>query len=211
MELGSSRSVSRFAVAFRVGSFYAAITLAAITWGTLRGHANILLLDGSAAGLRPSHLLSSVALGGSLGLLLVLLTRYLQERFSWAKTLHNEFRHVLGPLCRRDILVVAAASAIGEECLFRGALMLHLLQAIPGPDGLLIGVLGSALLFSLLHIGPGSRFVPWTVSALLMGVVLGGLFLLTGDLLAPIAVHFTVNLLNLSDIVRRELPQTALA
>ena len=58
---------------------------------------------------------------------------------------------------------------------------------------------------------PGSQFVPWTVSALLMGVVLGGLFLLTGDLLAPIAVHFTVNLLNLSDIVRRELPQTALA
>ncbi len=211
MELGSSRSVSRFAVTATVGSFYAAVTLAAIAWGTLRGHANILLIDASAGGLRPSHLLSSVALGGSLGLLFVLLTRYLQERFSWAKTLHNEFRHVLGPLCRRDILVVAAASAIGEECLFRGALMLHLLQAIPGPTGVLVGLLGSALLFSLLHIGPGSQFVPWTVSALLMGVVLGGLFLLTGDLLAPIAVHFTVNLLNLSDIVRRELPQTALA
>ena len=76
----------------------------------------------------------------------------------------------------------------------------------------MVGLLGSALLFSLLHIGPGSHFVPWTVSALLMGVVLGGLFVLTGDLLAPIAVHFTVNLLNLSDIVRRALPtQTALA
>lgn len=184
----------------------------AITWGALRGHPNILLLTRSAVGLRMGHLLSSVALGGSLGLLLVLLTRYLQERFCWAKTLHNEFRQVLGPLNRRDILVVAAASAIGEECLFRGALMLHLWQAIPGPAGLLVGVLGSALLFSLLHIGPGSHFVPWTVSALLMGVVLGGLFVLTGDLLAPIAVHFTVNLLNLSDIVRRELPtQTALA
>ena len=42
-----------------------------------------------------------------------------------------------------------------------------------------------------------------------MGVVLGGLFVLTGDLLAPIAVHFTVNLLNMSDIVRRELPTKA--
>jgi len=195
-----------------VGFFYGAVTLAAVTWGALRGHANILLLDGSAAGLRMGQLLSSVALGGSMGLLLVLLTRYLQERFCWARTLHNEFRHLLAPLGRRDIVVVAAASAIGEECLFRGALMLHLWQALPGPAGLFVGVLGSALLFSLLHIGPGTRFVPWTVSALLMGVVLGGLFLLTGDLLAPIAVHFTVNLLNLSDIVRRELPtQTALA
>lgn len=199
-------------MATRVGFFYGAVTLAAVTWGALRGHANILLLDGSAAGLRMGQLLSSVALGGSMGLLLVLLTRYLQERFCWARTLHNEFRHLLAPLGRRDIVVVAAASAIGEECLFRGALMLHLWQAIPGPAGLVVGVLGSALLFSLLHIGPGTRFVPWTVSALLMGVVLGGLFVLTGDLLAPIAVHFTVNLLNLSDIVRRELPtQTALA
>ena len=84
--------------------------------------------------------------------------------------------------------------------------MLHLFQAIPGPMGLVIGLLGSAGLFALLHIGPSSRFVPWTVSALLMGVVLGGLFVLTGDLLAPIAVHFTVNLLNMSDIVRRALP-----
>ena len=211
MELVSQRSESRFAIAARVGSFYGAVTLAAVTWGALRGHANILLVDnsGSAAGLRMGQLLSSVALGGSMGLLLVLLTRYLQERFSWAQTLHNEFRQVLGPLCRRDILVVAAASAIGEECLFRGALMLHLFQAIPGPMGLFLGLLGSAGLFSLLHIGPSSRFVPWTVSALLMGVVLGGLFVLTGDLLAPIAVHFTVNLLNMSDIVRRALPTKA--
>jgi hypothetical protein len=158
------------------------------------------------------HLLSSVALGGSLGLLLVLLTRYLQERFCWAKTLHNEFRHVLGPLCRRDILVVAAASAIGEECLFRGALMLHLWQAIPGPAGLLVGCSDRRCCFRCCTSDRVVSFVPWTVSALLMGVVLGGLFVLTGDLLAPIAVHFTVNLLNLSDIVRRELPtQTALA
>mgnify|MGYP000945669006 FL=1 len=75
--------------------------------------------------------------------------------------------------------------------------------------GLFLGLLGSAGLFSLLHIGPSSRCVPWTVSALLMGVVLGGLFVLTGDLLAPIAVHFTVNLLNMSDIVRRALPTKA--
>ncbi len=184
----------------------------AVTWGALRGHPNILLMDGSATGPKMGHLLSSIALGGSMGLLLVLLTRYLQEHTTWAQTLHNEFRHVLGPLCRRDILVVAAASAIGEECLFRGALMQHIIQAMPGPLGIMLGLVGSALLFSLLHIGPGSRFVPWTLSALVMGLALGGLLLLTGDLLAPIAVHFTVNLLNLSDIVRRELPtRTALA
>lgn len=208
----------RLDLAGRVVAFYAAVAAAAVVWGALRGHANLLWLEpligagaGSGAGRAHGahdlvHLVSSAALGAALGLLLVLLTRALQARYAWARVLHNEFRYLLGPLSRREIILLAAASAVGEECLFRGALLPHLAALSPGLLGILLGVVGSAAVFALLHIGPGVRFLPWTLSALLIGVLLGGLFVGTGDLLGPIAVHFTVNLLNLRHIVRRQMP-----
>ncbi|HMU37511.1 MAG TPA: CPBP family intramembrane metalloprotease [Pseudomonadota bacterium] len=197
------------ALAPRVGVFYASMTLLAMVWCAARGHKNILVLSEAASVLRPGQVLSSLALGGSLGLLLVLAMRYAQERFAFAKTLHGEFRQLLGPLNRRDVLVVAVASAIGEECLFRGALMGHLAQLFAQhPAGWGISFVGSAVVFALLHIGPDVRFLPWTLSALCLGLILSGLFLLTGDLLAPIAVHFTINWLNLRDIVSQKHAKT---
>lgn len=184
------------------------VTAAAVLWGALRGHPNILVCE--PVGLRPTdhaaQFVSSGAIGVAMGLMLVLLTRLLQERYAWARVLHNEFHDLLGPLSEREILLLAAASAIGEECLFRGALLLHLKALLPGAVGYLLAVLGSALVFALLHIGPGARFLPWTVSAWLMGLLLGIVFVAMGDLLVAIAIHFTVNLLNLKDIVRRTIP-----
>jgi uncharacterized protein len=183
------------------------VTAAAVLWGALRGHANILVAAAPLGvhGERAAQLVSSAALGVATGLLLVLLTRELQERFAWMRMLHNEFRHLLGPLSQREILLLAAASAVGEECLFRGALLMHLQALLPGSFGGVLSIVGSALVFALLHIGPGVRFLPWTVSALGMGLLLGLLCVTMGDLFGPIAVHFTVNLLNLQDIVRRQM------
>jgi membrane protease YdiL (CAAX protease family) len=205
----------RLNLATRIVSFYATVTAAAVLWGALRGHANILVassaialpghLPGHLPGERAAQLLSSAAVGVAMGLLLVLVTRELQERFAWVRMLHNEFRHLLGPLSQREILLLAAASAVGEECLFRGALLMHLQALLPGSIGGVLGIVGSASVFALLHIGPGARFLPWTASALGMGLLLGTLCVTMGDLLGPIAVHFTVNLLNLQDIVRRQM------
>lgn len=189
----------------RIVAFYASVAVAAVFWGALRGHANVFVLDG--AGRSFAQLLSSVALGVALGLLLVLLTRELQERYAWARMLHNEFRHLLGQLSRREIWLLAASSAIGEECLFRGALLLHLRSTLPGTAGDVLGIAGSSLVFALLHIGPGARFLSWTVSALLLGVLLAVIYIGMGDLLAPIAIHFTINLLNMQDIIRRKLAE----
>ncbi len=205
MRLPPTPRAPRFNRSTQIAAFYASVAAAAVLWGALRGHANIVLAEGpSGAGRGFAQLLSSGALGVALGLLLVLLTRELQDRFAWARMLHNEFRHLLGPLSRREIWLLAAASAIGEECLFRGALLLHLQSALPGTAGTVLGIVGSAAVFALLHIGPGVRFLPWTLSALILGVLLGGLYVGMGDLMAPIAVHFTINLLNLKDIIRRQ-------
>jgi hypothetical protein len=197
----------------RVTAFYAALTAAAVLWGALRGHPNVLLFDAEpslAASLHTGHraaqLVSSAAIGVAMGLLLVVLTRILHARYDWARVLHTEFNGVLGVLSDREILLLAAASAIGEEFLFRGALLLHLKALVPGVAGLLLAIFGSSAIFALLHIGPGTRFLPWTLSSFVVGVLLAAVFVSLGDLIAPIAIHFTVNALNLKDIVRRQLP-----
>jgi hypothetical protein len=139
-------------------------------------------------------LLISPALGIGIGLIMVVLSRLLVRYFRWAQLLHTSFRDLLGQLSGSEIIILAVASAVGEELLFRGALMPW------------IGLWPQAVIFALLHIGPGARFLPWTGLALLMGLLFGWLVHLTGDLGAPIAAHFTINYLNLKYIARTELP-----
>lgn len=186
--------------------FHGLLASAGLVWAALRGHPNVFVYHppgGGGASPGFAHLCSSLALGTALGLLVVLLTRVLEDRFTWARVLHNEFHHILGSLTSREILILAAASSVGEEIFFRGALLPSLQGLAPGLAGVLVAVLGSSLIFGLLHIGPGAHFVPWTLLSLAVGVLLGAAFVVLGDLFAPIALHFTINLLNLQEIVRR--------
>ena len=107
--------------------------------------------------------------------------------------MHRDLRAVLGPLAGTEILVLAVASAVGEEIFFRGALL---------P---VVGLWASSAIFALLHIGPKARFLPWTFSSLVAGAVFGQLFLWAGDLSGPVVAHFTVNLLNLRYLSRTDL------
>ncbi len=136
-------------------------------------------------------LLGGPAIGVATGVGVVGLTRLATKHFAWARDLNVSFRDLLGPLTGREILILALASSIGEELLFRGALMPWL------------GVWVQALVFALLHVGPKKRFLPWTVSALFLGAAFGELAMRTGNLGGPIAAHFMINFLNLRYIVSR--------
>ncbi|MEZ4367720.1 MAG: CPBP family intramembrane glutamic endopeptidase [Kofleriaceae bacterium] len=137
----------------------------------------------------PAWLLASPVVGLLAGLVLVALSQAAARFTRWGQALRQSFRDLLGPLATRDIVVLAAASAVGEELLFRGALLPWL------------GPVAQAALFAALHIGPGRRFVPWTLSAFACGLVLAGLVAITGDLGAAIVAHFTINFCNLRFIV----------
>ncbi len=134
-------------------------------------------------------LLGGPAIGATVGLFVVVLTRLAARHFEWARELNTSFRHLLGPLTGREILILALASSIGEELLFRGALLPWL------------GVSWQALVFALLHVGPKKRFLPWTASAFVLGAAFGELAIRTGNLGGPIAAHFMINFLNLRFIV----------
>jgi membrane protease YdiL (CAAX protease family) len=165
---------------------YGAMALVGLVIAAGRGNPDVFRIG------EPSALLLLVgpAIGAALGAGVVGLTRVATRHFQWARDLHSSFHDLLGPLTGKEILILAAASSIGEEVLFRGALLPW------------FGVWVQAIVFALLHVGPGKRFLPWTISALVLGVAFGYLAEWTGSLGGPIAAHFAINFLNLRHIVR---------
>ncbi len=169
---------------------YGAMAILALLIAAGRGNPDLYRLGDLPAWL----LLGGPAIGVAVGLAVVALTRLAARRFEWAKDLNASFRDLLGPLTGREILILALASSIGEELLFRGALLSWL------------GVWWQALVFALLHVGPKKRFLPWTISAFVLGVAFGELAIQTGNLGGPIAAHFMINFLNLRFIVGARRP-----
>lgn len=167
---------------------YGLLAAAAIIWGVLRGTPDIFH---HPTGLLEHPLPMSVAIliggaaGVAFGLGMARLTRFSVYRFKWATALHIEFRGLFGPLRGLDILGFAIFSAIGEELFFRGALQSQ------------IGIIPASLIFGVLHMAPSKKFIPWPFQAVAMGFAFGGLFWITGNLVAPVLAHFTINYQNL--------------
>jgi hypothetical protein len=170
---------------------YASLAALAVAIGGLRGDWDLYRIDGVST---PTRLALSPLYGLGIGLVVVFASRLAVTQFDWARRLHRDFRGLLHGLHGSEILLLAVASSFGEELLFRGALQPW------------IGLWPSAAIFALLHIGPGTRFLPWTFSALVLGAGFGYLHEATGDLGGPITAHFVINYLNLHFIVRTDLP-----
>jgi len=166
---------------------YGAMALVALVIAAARGNPDVFRLDPDV----PAGLLAGGPLIGiALGLGVVGATRLATRHFQWARDLHASFHDLLGPLTGKEIVILALASSIGEELLFRGALLPW------------FGVWVQGIVFALLHVGPGRRFLPWTLSALVLGILFGWLAVWTRSVGGPIAAHFAINFLNLRYIVR---------
>lgn len=170
-------------------TLYLGLAAAGLSWSALRGHVNVWRVAGRED---PQVLLGTLA-GLLIGLGIVFASRLAVHRFEWARALHRDLRALLGPLPGSEILILALASSVGEEIFFRGAML---------PAA---GLVVSALIFALLHIGPKFRFLPWTVSSFVAGLMFGQLFLWSGDLTGPVVAHFAVNFLNLRHVAEHEL------
>jgi membrane protease YdiL (CAAX protease family) len=130
-----------------------------------------------------AHLFSAL-LGLAAGALVVLATRWLVRRAKFARDLHAELRPLALSLSPKMMLLLAVSSALGEELFFRGLLLPW------------IGLLPQALFFGFLHqTGGRSRWV-WMVWAFVMGLVLGGIYQLTGSLVGPVLSHGLINAVN---------------
>jgi len=116
---------------------------------------------------------------------LFVLSNECSDKTKWGQKLTHLFKDMLTPLPTGTILLLAVFSAVGEELLFRGA--------IQNQFGLVI----ASVLFGLMHFPVMPVMIPWTITAMLMGFVLGGLYMYSGNILAPILLHFLINFLNI--------------
>jgi len=143
-------------------------------------------------------ILLDLSLGVLVGFSLVALTFFLARYLRSLRELELEFKKVLGPLSLSKIIYLALLSGITEEICFRGFMQPWL------------GYLATSILFGMLHFVPVKIFIPWTLFALAVGFIFGGLLELRGSLLAPMVAHVLVNGINLHLIVsgRRLRPAT---
>ncbi len=113
---------------------------------------------------------------------------------------------LLRPLFEKSTVLEMAAisllAGIGEELFFRGLLQEGLARWIGGPLGVCLALAVASLLFGLLH-AINSAYV---VLATVMGFVLGGLWIVSGNLLVPIAMHAVYDFLGLVWLVKVEGP-----
>ncbi|TPV96446.1 MAG: CPBP family intramembrane metalloprotease [Myxococcales bacterium FL481] len=169
--------------------FYLGVALVGFVWHAVAQDSNDVWR--APPGSTGASLLTGPAIGLVMGLGVVQLFRGLELYMRWLPELHHEFRAVLGRLERTEVFILAAASALGEEILFRGAML----------DAW--GLSASTVVFALVHIPPRRNLWPWTLSAGVLGWGLGELTLATGDLGAAVTAHFVINLLNLTYITTR--------
>ena len=96
------------------------------------------------------------------------------------------------------VLLIGLAPAVFEEVLFRGIFIANLKKRFHTPTAI---VLISAVVFSLVHlinIGGMSMIslVLQLIMALVSGIVLGAIYLYTGDLVSVIIAHFAIDVLG---------------
>lgn len=145
----------------------------------------------------PGPLGMRVGLGIALGVAIVAASRLATRATRSGARLAAELGALLGPLSRSRAWAYALASGLAEEAFFRGALQ---------PQ---VGLLAATLLFGLAHYAPRPGLRVWSVFALGAGAAFGGLFILTGDLLAPALAHIVVNGANLHWLSERKARSAA--
>jgi membrane protease YdiL (CAAX protease family) len=144
----------------------------------------------------PEAAAAGVSLGRDLGLgllcggALIGVSHLATRHTRWGEALARSLAEALGEVPLGGALLLALASGTAEEMLFRGALQPQL------------GWLLASLLFGLVHFAPRRELLPWTGFAILAGLLFGGLFELTGNLVAPVAAHILVNAVNIPILVR---------
>jgi uncharacterized protein len=140
-----------------------------------------------------AHALSA-SVGAVLGFGVALGSRPLARNFRWARVLAEELSPVARSIPPEFLVWLALLSSVGEEFLFRAALLPW------------VGVVLGACIFGLSHQMRGPARIPWALSATLMGLCFGLLYQGFGSLLGPILAHAIINAMNLRMLREREAP-----
>ncbi len=197
-----ANSPARFtalAVGFELALGVLAVLLGWLTgpwpWSTLTAFDAPRLLAGIAGGITTALLLFA-------GLVLVD-----RKPFGIFRQLNRTVRRHIAPLFRGtrvwELLAISLAAGLGEELLFRGYVQAALTDLLAHwlipPWGAYGALLAASALFGICHWISSA----YAIVATAMGLLLGGLMLATGDLLASILAHALYDFLALLYLTRR--------
>jgi membrane protease YdiL (CAAX protease family) len=188
-------SVLVVALAFELG-----LGLLALALGALAGYSPVTHLWGEAGGASRALAFGALAALPPLAGLRVSLRAERGALFRLRQTLEPVVRELFSDFGGGRLAVVSLAAGLGEELLFRGLLLDGLASGGGVAPALALAL--SSLAFGLAH--PLSRLYVLVVT--LAGFWLGGLFLLTGSLLAPIVAHALYDFVALRWLLSAPVP-----
>ncbi|MFP4180097.1 MAG: CPBP family intramembrane glutamic endopeptidase [Spirochaetaceae bacterium] len=168
--------------------FYLLFGGAALLWGNIADSLNVLYFNADRPNLAAELLILTAALFGN-----ILFDLYAPRILPSARRMFRAMGEALGEIGYCRAAVLAASSALGEEMFFRGAVQPSL------------GLVAASILFALSHFPIRKELLLWPFYALLMGVVLGTLRNLGGDIWSAVLLHFLVNFFGLVYIGKRVL------
>ena len=179
----STRSPSLYRLAW---VFYLVLAIVGLLWtGSRRGHLGVELF------VVPATFWIDLAGGAVAGVLLLALWQGLRQLLPAARRLETELGKLVANLTSAEAVALAILSAVGEELFFRSAL-----------QGA-IGLVPAALVFALLHGGPGRSYRAWGLFALVAGLLFGLLVSWRdGAVGSAILAHALVNGVNLVRLSR---------
>jgi len=163
--------------------FYALLLAAAVLWTFWLGDSLIFRSPADAA--RGIRVGADFALGIAAAVVVIGLSEWLTRRTRLGRELAAALAGVLGRRSVLECVFLALVSGVAEEAFFRGALQ---------PQ---VGLTAASLIFGVVHFVPRREFLPWSVFAVAAGFLLGWLFDTTGNLVAPVVAHATINAVNL--------------
>lgn len=166
--------------------FYGVLCLIALLWIYVREGCIPLRY---ILGQRP--IFWQVSLGTLCAVAFIIVSLLARELFHRVREAEYDLKTLLGHLTRKQICLLAFCSSIGEELFFRGALQ---------PSG---GLLLASVLFGLVHLPPTENLFFYPVVAVIMGLLLGWMFEVSGEgLLGPTVAHFVINVVGLYRLCR---------
>jgi membrane protease YdiL (CAAX protease family) len=102
---------------------------------------------------------------------------------------------LVSALSTSELALLAALAGISEEVLFRGVVQVALAGVLPEA----LALVAASVLFGLVHFATKT----YAILAGVMGLYLGALFLIQGNLLAPIITHALYDFIALIYVARR--------
>ena len=112
--------------------------------------------------------------------------------------LQNQIVPLFADLSVGQLMLLSLAAGIGEELLFRGLVQAGVIAWIGPPNGLFAGLVLASVIFGVCH----WLTTMYAILATLVGLYLGWLFLISGNLLTPIVAHALYDFVALVYLVK---------